>query len=65
MVVNRPRSNVAIVDGIKGSGKCVREMAKYSEPKEEKGGRKTASETRKGLERLFMTFEKERFLPQK
>ena len=38
---------------------------KYSEPKEEKGGRKTASQTRKGLERLFMTFEKEPFVPQK
>ena len=38
---------------------------KYSEPKEEKGGRKTASQTRKGLERLILTFEKERFLPKK
>ena len=38
---------------------------KYSEPKEEKGGRKTASQTRKGLEGLILTFEKEPYLPKK
>ena len=40
---------------------------KYSEPKEEKGGRKTASQTRKGLEGrgTHLTFEKEPFLPKK
>ncbi len=38
---------------------------KYSEPKEEKGGRLTASQTRKGLEGLFITFEKEAYQPKK
>lgn len=37
----------------------------YSEPKREKGERKTASQTRKGLEGLISTFEKERFQPKK
>ncbi len=37
----------------------------YAEPKEEKGGRKTASQTRKGSERLFLTFEQEPYLPKK
>lgn len=38
---------------------------KYSAPKEEKGGRKTASQTRKGLERLFLTFEPKPYLAKK
>ncbi len=38
---------------------------RYSEPKREKGGRKTASQTRKGLEGLILSFEKEGFLPKK
>ena len=38
---------------------------KYSAPKAEKGGRKTPSQTRKGLERLILTFEKEPYLPKK
>jgi len=37
----------------------------YSQPKVEKGGRKTPSQTRKGLERLILTFEAERYLPKK
>lgn len=37
----------------------------YAEPKKEKGGRKTASQTRKGLERLFLTFEQKEYLPKK
>jgi hypothetical protein len=37
----------------------------YSEPKEEKGDRKTASQTRKGLENLILTFEKKPYLPKK
>ncbi len=37
----------------------------YSEPKAEKGGRKTASQTRKGLERLILTFEEKAYLPKK
>lgn len=38
---------------------------KYSQPKAEKGGRKTPSQTRKGLERLILTFEQEPYLPKK
>ncbi len=38
---------------------------KYSLPKVEKGGRYTSSQTRKGLERLILTFEKEPYLPKK
>lgn len=38
---------------------------KYSSPKVEKGGRKTPSQTRKGMERLILTFESERYLPKK
>jgi hypothetical protein len=45
--------------------KVCEKWQKYSEPKEEKGGRKTASQTRKGLERLILTFEKEPFSPKK
>lgn len=37
----------------------------YSEPKTEKDGRKTASQTRKGSERLFLTFEQKLYLPKK
>ncbi len=45
--------------------KVSEKWQKYAEPKAEKGGRKTASQTRKGLERLFLTFEKEAYLPKK
>lgn len=38
---------------------------KYNEPNREKGERKTASQTRKGLERLIMSFEKKAFQPKK
>jgi hypothetical protein len=38
---------------------------KYAEPKAEKGGRKTPSQTRKGLERLILTFEPKPYLPKK
>lgn len=38
---------------------------KYSQPKAEKGGRKTPSQTRKGLERLILTFEEKAYLPKK
>lgn len=37
----------------------------YAEPKTEKGGRKTASQTRKGSENLFLTFEQKGYLPKK
>jgi hypothetical protein len=37
----------------------------YGEPKAEKGGRKTASQTRKGLERLILTFEQQPYLAKK
>ena len=45
--------------------KVSEKWQKYSEPKSVKGGRKTASQTRKGLERLFLTFEEKPFLPKK
>ena len=45
--------------------KVCEKWQKYSEPKKEKGDRKTASQTRKGLERLILTFEKEPFQPKK
>ena len=45
--------------------KVSEKWQKYSEPKAEKGGRKTASQTRKGLERLFLTFEEKAYLPKK
>jgi hypothetical protein len=45
--------------------KVCEKWQQYSEPKEEKGGRKTASQTRKGAERLFITFEKKPYLPKK
>lgn len=38
---------------------------KYSERKKEKGDRPTAAQTRKGLAKLLLTFEKEDFLPKK
>jgi len=45
--------------------KVSEKWQKYSEPKAEKGGRKTASQTRKGLERLILTFEEKAYLPKK
>lgn len=45
--------------------KVCEKWQKYAEPKEEKGGRKTASQTRKGLENLFSTFEKKAYLAKK
>jgi hypothetical protein len=38
---------------------------KYSQPKAETGGRYTPSQTRKGLERLILTFEKKPYLAKK
>ena len=38
---------------------------KYSQSKAEKGGRYTPSQTRKGMERLIITFESERYKPKK
>lgn len=38
---------------------------KYSQPKADKGGKKTPSQTRKGLERLILTFEEKPYLPKK
>jgi hypothetical protein len=37
----------------------------YSAPKVEQGGRQTPSQTRKGMERLILTFEQEPYLPKK
>jgi hypothetical protein len=51
--------------GSKEVEKVCEKWQKYSEPKQEKGGRLTASQTRKGLERLFLTFEKEAYQPKK
>lgn len=45
--------------------KVSEKWQKYGEPKVEKGGRKTAPQTRKGLEGLILTFEKEVYLPKK
>jgi hypothetical protein len=45
--------------------KVCEKWQKYSEPKAEKGGRLTPSQTRKGLERLILTFEEEAYLPKK
>lgn len=45
--------------------KVCEKWQQYAEPKLDKGGRKTASQTRKGLERLLLTFEKEAYLPKK
>lgn len=51
--------------GSKEVEKVCEKWQKYSEPKQEKGGRLTAAQTRKGLERLISSFEKERYLPKK
>ena len=45
--------------------KVCEKWQRYSEPKAEKGGRKTPSQTRKGLERLILTFDEEAYLPKK
>ena len=45
--------------------KVCEKWQKYSEPKAEKGGRLTPSQTRKGLERLILTFEEKPYLPKK
>ena len=38
---------------------------KYNEPKVKEGAKRTPSQTKKGLERLFLSFEKEPYLPQR
>ena len=38
---------------------------KYSEPKIKEGEKRTPSQTKKGAERLFLTFEKDGYLPKK
>ncbi len=38
---------------------------KYGEPKIKEGAKRTPSQTKKGAERLFLTFEKESYLPKK
>jgi len=38
---------------------------KYSEPKRAEGEKRTPSQTKKGAERLFLSFEKESYLPKK
>jgi len=38
---------------------------KYSEPKIKEGEKRTPSQTKKGAERLFLSFEKEPYLPKK
>ena len=45
--------------------KVCEKWQQYSAPKAEKGGRKTPSQTSKGLERLILTFESEPSLPKK
>jgi hypothetical protein len=45
--------------------KICEKWQQESAPKVEKGGRQTPSQTRKGLERLILTFEKEKYLPKK
>lgn len=45
--------------------KVCEKWQRYGEPKAEKGGRKTPSQTRKGLARLILTFEKKAYLPKK
>lgn len=45
--------------------KVCKKWRQYGAPKVEKGGRKTASQTRKGLEKLFLTFEAKAYLPKK
>lgn len=38
---------------------------KYNEPKIKQGAKRTPSQTKKGAERLFLTFEKEEYLPKR
>jgi len=38
---------------------------KYNEPKIKEGAKRTPSQTKKGAERLFLTFEKEEYLPKR
>ena len=38
---------------------------KYNEPKIKEGGKRTPSQTKKGAERLFLSFEKEPYLPKR
>jgi len=45
--------------------KVCEKWQRYAESKGEKGGRKTPSQTGKGLERLILTFEKKAYLPKK
>jgi len=45
--------------------KVCEKWQKYAEPKGKKGGRKTASQTKKGLEQLFLTFEPKPYQPKK
>lgn len=45
--------------------KVCEKWQKYPEPKAEKGGRKTPSQTRKGLAGLILTFEEKAYLPKK
>jgi hypothetical protein len=45
--------------------KVCEKWQKYSSPKADKGGRLTPSQTRKGWERLILTFEQEKYLPKK
>lgn len=45
--------------------KVCEKWQKYAEPKAEKGGRFTPSQTRKGIENLILTFEKKPYLPKK
>lgn len=46
-------------------GQVSEKWQKYAEPKREEGERKTASQTRKGLEGLILSFEKKQFLAKK
>ena len=45
--------------------KVSEKWQRYAEPKGEKGGRKTPSQTRKGLAELILTFEEKVYLPKK
>jgi hypothetical protein len=45
--------------------KVCEKWQKYSSPKTNKGGRLPPSQTRKGWERLILTFEQEKYLPKK
>lgn len=46
-------------------GQVCEKWQKYAEPKMEKSGRKTASQTRKGIEQLILTFEQKAYQPKK